>query len=314
MALSAFALATALFIMFRIMPGNPTQAYIVRGMSEAQRQNLIHQWGLDKPIQVQYVDYLVDLFTLNFGDSFFYGEPVIVVIGRRLVNTLVLMVPGMVIGIGLGLFLGTLYGWYRGERIEQVGVFLSLLGRSIPIFFSAVLLKFLFAGGVFDWLPAFGMQKPTSIYESQLALFTSVEFLKHLTLPLLTVVIWYSATPALTMRAGMQSAMNKEFVRTYKSWGIKQIRVMVYVAKHGSLPVITFLTVLVGYMFGGQAVLEVVYSWPGMGRLLVDAVYKQDIPLLQATFFFMGLLLIIMNFLIDIAYMYIDPRISYEDI
>lgn len=312
-AISAFALATILFFLFRAIPGNPTSRYIVGGMSKEARERLLAQWGLDQPLHVQYWDFLTDLFLLDFGESFYFDQPIIQLIQTRLVNTLALMLPGILIGVTLGVALGALYGWKRGSNFERAGVILSLTGRSVPIFFSGVVLQYLFAGGVHNWFPTGGMTSPAASFDSRWALFTSNDFLMHLVLPLIVVIIWYSATPALIMRVGMIKSLNKEFQDTYRSWGVSELRRVLYTIKHGSLPVLTFLAVLVGYIFGGQVIIEVVYSWPGMGRLLVEAVYNQDLRLLEVTFFLMGMAIILLNFLVDITYSLIDPRIGLGD-
>jgi peptide/nickel transport system permease protein len=296
-----------------MIPGDPTSRYMMSGMTQEQRERLLEQWGLTKPLHEQYIHYMVDLFTLDFGESFYFNSPIIEVLIPRITNSLVLMGPGIIIGVTLGLSLGAMYGMRRGSRFEQVGVMFSLLGRSVPIFFSGVVLQYLFAGGLFNWFPSGGMTSSTAIFESNFQMYTSEDFLRHLTLPLIVTIVWYSAVPALIMRAGMIKALNKEFQITYQSWGTKYISRMLYTVKHGAIPVITFLAVLVGYIFGGQVVLEVVFSWPGMGRLLVEAIYNQDLRLLEVTFFIMGMLIIFLNFLVDIVYMYIDPRITYED-
>lgn len=310
--LSAYALATILFFLFRLIPGNPTSTFIAQGMSKEARQQLIERWGLNEPLHIQYYEYIEGLFTLDFGESLYYQIPISELIVDRLVNTAVLMVPGIIIGVSIGVTLGAVYGWNRGNSIERGGIILSLLGRSVPIFFSGVVLQYVFAGGLWDIFPSGGMTTATASFASPIAKFTSMDFLAHLVLPLAVTVIWYSATPTLIMRAGMLETLNKEFMNTYRSWGVDDIHRLFYASKHGSLPVITYLAVLSGYMFGGQVVVEQVFSWPGMGRLLVDAVYRQDLPLLETTFFLMGVLIILLNLVVDMLYVYIDPRITYE--
>lgn len=315
-ALSIYALATILFFLFRAMPGNPTTTLIVQGMTVDQRERLVEEWGLNQPLHVQYVEYIVDLFTFDFGTSLFSNQTIMEIIVPKIMNTLVLMVPGLLIGVSLGVFLGTVYGWYRGSTVERGGVLLSLMGRSVPLFFSGIIIQYVFAGGVVSWFPSGGMVPPAQriMFDSRVDLYTSWVFAKHVVLPMLAIIVWYSATPALIMRAGIMETVNKEFVKTYRSWGIGNTQLMKYASKHGSLPVITYMAVLMGKVMGGQVLVEVVFAWPGMGKELVDAVYKQDLPLLEATFFLMGVLVILLNFAIDLFYLYVDPRISHEEI
>lgn len=306
-----FALVTILFFLFRLMPSNPTGIYVSEGMSLEQRQQMLQRWGLTKPLHEQYIVYLRNMVTFSFGESFHYQQSVMTILWIRLQNTLVLMIPSVTVGTCIGTVLGVLYGRYRGTIGEKTGLVASLIALSVPIFFSAVILTGIFTFTL-NWLPPGRMTSPATFYEPRWHVYFTMDFLKHAVLPFLTATIYYTGTPALIMRTGMLEVMNKQFMTTYQMWGIPERLRLRHAAKNAFPPLLNYFPILIGYMFGGQVVLETVYSWPGVGALMIDAVLNQDYPILQTSFFIMGLMVILMNFVVDIVHAYIDPRVSYE--
>lgn len=306
-----WAMITIMFFLFRFMPGDPTDLYLTQGMGADQRQHLLESWGLTKPLWVQYGLFLRNLITLDFGTSFFYDQPVMEILWPRMQNTLVLMIPAVSLGALMGSVLGVLYGWYRGTTFEEAGIVFSLGFMSVPIFWSGILIILVFSFEL-NWFPSSGMVSPATYADKQYELYLTKDFLEHAFLPFITAMIYYSGSPALIMRTSMLEVRNKQFMDTYTSWGLDRTAKMRHAAYNALPPVLTFMAVLVGYVFGGQVVLETVFAWPGVGRLLVDSVLKQDFPILQATFFIMGAIVVIMNFFVDIIHAYIDPRITYD--
>lgn len=306
-----FAIMAILFAVFRLMPGDPTAVLVDSQLSASDQQAMLAQWGLDQPIPVQFWRYLKNLFTGDFGMSFYYRQPVLQVLSGPIWNTLILMTASMSVAVFLGVLLGAVLGWRRGSKLEQFGVVGGLFLRSIPIFWLGILLLMIFT----YWLrifPTGGIR--TSGYEatSLLGIYFSWNFLYHLTLPFATALLYYLADPLLIMRTSMLEIKGEDFLEMAKAKGLKDYQVMKHCVRNAILPVITFVAVWSGFAFGGQVLLETVFAWPGMGREIVQAVTRHDYPVAQAAFFLMSFVVVIMNFIVDLLYGYLDPRIVYQ--
>jgi peptide/nickel transport system permease protein len=306
-----FAILAILFAVFRLMPGDPTAVLIDSQLSEADQKALLAQWGLDQPLPIQFWHYLRNLLTGDFGISFYYRQPVMQVLGGPIWNTLVLMGSSMGVAVVLGVLGGMFLGWRRGSKGEKWGVVVALLLRSIPIFWLGILLLMIFT----YWLrlfPTGGIR--TSGYEaiSLWSVYCSWDFLHHLAIPFATALLYYVADPLLIMRTSMLEIKGEDFLEMAKAKGLKDYQVMKHCVRNAILPVITFVAVWSGFAFGGQVLLETVFSWPGMGREIVQAVTRHDYPVAQAAFFFMSFIVVFMNFIVDLLYGYLDPRIVYR--
>jgi peptide/nickel transport system permease protein len=307
-----FVVSTVIFFLFRIVPGDPTSMLIDSQMS-IEAQNLLRaRWGLDKPLYLQYISYLKNLLRGEFGTSFFYGEPVFDLLAEKIINTLFLMGVSISLAIGLGVILGTFLGWKRGHKVEQVGVVGSLFLRSIPIFWTAIVLLAVFA----FWLrifPAGGMRTPGYEAATLMDKYLSWDFVYHLILPVACATLYFVADPMMIMRSSILEVRGEDFLEMARAKGLSEFQVMF---KHGArnaiLPVVTYTALLTGFAFGGQVLLEVVFAWPGMGREIVLAVDRLDYPVAQASFFLMAMIVILLNFLVDLLYGYLDPRIVYR--
>lgn len=306
-----FAFLTVIFLLFRILPGDPTTVFVTDGMTEETRQQLIESYGLNEPLYVQYFMYLRDLLHLDLGTSYNYGEPVADILVVYFFNTVFLMGAAFIMAYSLGTIIGALLGWFRGTNFERLGTILTLMARSSPEFWTSIVLLMIFVFGL-GWFPWGGMGEIGTQYTG-LDRYFSLTFLHHLVLPATAAAIFYVATPTLLMRNTMIDVINEDFIEIKKAEGLSTTRILFkHAARNSILPVVTIASIVVGLAVGGSLVIEVVFNWPGMGREMVRAVQARDYPMAQGAFIIMGTVVIFMNFVADLAYVYLDPRVQYD--
>jgi peptide/nickel transport system permease protein len=312
MAMVFWAFFTILFILFRAVPGDPTSLYVRQGLTGEERQEMIARLGLNKPLHEQYIDYIFQLLTGSFGESFTYNDPVIEVLIPRFLNTAILMGSGLIIAYIFAITFGALLAWWRDSTFEHLGIVIALVARSSPQFWIGIVLILVFSFH-FDLLPTGGLRTPGQDVSSFVAMYLNMDFVRHAVLPVLTVAIYYMAAPALLMRTSMLKVLNSGFIEIKKAEGLSPFVVIYkHAVRNSLLPVVTLAAVVFSTVFGGAVVIETVFSWPGMGREMVTAVRQNDYPLAMAAFFIMGCIVITMNFVADLMYAYLDPRVSYE--
>ena len=293
--------------MFRAIPGDPAGVFISGRLTPEDIEALRKLWGLDDPLHVQYFKYMRNLLMGDFGMSFYYREPVKDVVAPRLVNTLMLMGPAMIMSIIIGAMTGSYVGWKRGSRRERIGIILALLARSFPDYLSGIIGLMLFAHflGIF---PLGGMRTigliSTSFWESFL------DVTHHLALPLTVALIYYVGDVLMIARTSILELVGEEFLEFAKARGLGDAKVRRIAMRNAIIPVVTYATVMIGFAFGGQVLLETVFSWPGIGRLMVSSVTSRDYPVAQASFFIMAFSVIVLNLIVDLLYGYLDPRIT----
>jgi peptide/nickel transport system permease protein len=306
-----WAIASILFLMFRLLPGDPTLAYIDPTFTEEQRQLLLHQFGLDKPLSEQYFIYLGNLVHGEFGLSFRQRLPVTGLVFSTLPNTLVLTIIALLVSYAFGAFFGAVLAWTRGSLLEISSIPLVLATRAAPEFWVGMVLLAVFAFGL-NWFPAGGATSPGATFPSEWARVLSWDFASHLVLPALTLAIFLQGLPVLLMRSNMLEVMREEFVTMARMKGIPEWSIMLrHAARNALLPLVTAFALGFGASIGGDVVVETVFSWPGLGRMLVDAVGSSDYPLAQGAFMLIAVVLVVMNFLADIAYGLLDPRVAH---
>lgn len=306
-----WAVATILFLMFRLMPTNPLAAYIDPTFTEEQQQLLMAKFGLDRPLWEQYFIYLKNLLQGELGDSFFYRQPVGERVLELLPNTLVLTFSSLIVAYLFGIIVGAWLAWKRDSVAERATIPLVLTTRAMPEFWLGMLLLAVFSFTL-GWFPAGGTRSPGSEYDGYLALYTSRDFLSHLVLPALTLAIYSQGLPLLLMRSNMLEVMNEDFVTMARIKGLSNWTVVVrHAARNALLPVMTSFAIAVGYQIQGNVVVETVFSWPGLGRELVNAVSASDYPLAQGAFLMIAVVVVLMNLLADLLYSLLDPRVSH---
>ena len=269
------------------------------------------KFGLDRPLWEQYFIYLWNLLQGELGDSFFYRQPVGSRVLELLPNTLVLTFSSLIIAYTFGIIVGAWLAWKRDSLAERAAIPIVLTTRALPEFWLGMLLLAVFSFTL-GWFPAGGTRSPGSEYASYFALYTSRDFLTHLVLPAMTLAIYSQGLPLLLMRSNMLEVMNEDFVTMARIKGLSNWTVVVrHAARNALLPVMTSFAIAVGYQIQGNVVVETVFSWPGLGRELVNAVSASDYPLAQGAFLMIAVVVVLMNLLADLLYALLDPRISH---
>lgn len=307
-ALTSMILVIVLgFFAFRMLPGDPVLKIAKeRPMSPAQIAELRSQYGLDKPVIVQFWDYLVGIFTGDFGESYVYRKPVAALIGEYLGPTLLLTATAAVIAIGLGLWLGQLSAWRRNSLFDKIASSTSLVFWSVPTFWLGLILLMIF-GGTLQWLPTGGMITPGLDPWSFAGI---VDIVKHLILPVITMVAVVYAQFLMVMRASLIEEMSEDYLTTARAKGLTEDEVRrKHAVPNALLPTVTVVFMHIGGLIAGAVTVEAVFSWPGLGKLTFEAISGPDLPLLQGTFVVFSAIIIVMNLAADIVYRFLDPRV-----
>lgn len=308
--ITLWAIATALFLVFRVMPGDPTTYIVEPGASPEIRARMTEQLGLNEPLHTQYLIYLNDLIYLDFGTSFHTKEPVRDILIRLLPNTIVLTLTALIIAYFFGILIGILAGWNRGSKLERTSIFIALIGRSTPTFWVGIIVLWIF-GAWFSIIPMSGMSEAR--YDSTLQMVFTIDFFHHLIAPALVLAFYYIGFPLLLMRNNMLEVLSEDFIDVCRAKGLKERTIMIkHAARNALLPVVTAGAIAVGYAVGGSVLIETVFAWPGLGREMVAAVLRRDFPVAQGTFVILAASVIFMNFVADLMYSYLDPRVTYD--
>lgn len=309
--ITLWVIFTALFFLFRLGLPDPTLALISEGLSAEDRARITEQFGLHLPLWQQYGIYLGNVVTGEMGTSFHYKAPVATIVGDRFLNTMALMIPSIGLAYVVGPALGVLLTWKRGSRLESIGITAALVLRSAPVFWTGMLGIVIF-GVWLGWLPTSGMR--TLPYEASgfLDKIFTLDFLWHLILPMTVIAVYFAGLPMLIMRNTMLEVIGDDFIEFCRARGLRPGRVMyAHAARNALLPVVTQAAITTGLAVGGQVVVEVVFSWPGLGREILDAVRTSDYPVAQATFMFLAGSVLLLNFIVDLVYGKLDPRVVY---
>jgi peptide/nickel transport system permease protein len=311
-AITLALLLVFMYVLFRLIPGDPTTILLGTGELPLEAQTRLRElWGLDRPQWRQFLSYAANLLTGDLGMSFYFRRPVVEVVTPMLLNTLVLMTPVVVLSILLGIAAGTWLGWRRGERIEEIGAVLALIPRALPIFWIGIVLLALFAYEL-RWFPIGGMRQAFFYPETWYQALPFFDMARHLVLPVATGVLASMADPLMIQRTALIEVRHEDFMTLARARGLSERAQRRLARRNAILPVLTYSAIMVGFAFGGQVLLEVVFTWPGMGRLMVNSVSQRDYPVAQATFFLMAAVVIALNLLVDLAYGWLDPRIRLD--
>lgn len=313
MAASLFVVITILFFLFRMVPGDPLAAMVSPRMTEDVRQQVIERFGLNEPLWKQYLLYLEGAVQADFGRSFYYNRPVREIVADRLLNTLSLMLSAFAVSYLIGTYAGAVLGWIRGTDMERSMMLGILVMRSTPVFWTGMVVLYIFSFQL-GWFPIGGMRSVTAGYTSSVGKFLSMDFVYHLVLPVFTLSTYYTGLPLLLMRNNLLEVLSEDYIKTAKAKGISSRRVMLHhAARNALLPVVTAFAIAIGFAVGGQVLIETVFSWPGLGREMVKASLRADYPVAQGSFALLSVIVITMNFVADMAYTYLDPRVRLGD-
>jgi len=307
-------IVTLTFLLLHLAPGDPTTAYfnpnIPPDVIEQMRRNL----GLDQPLPVQYLDWLRSFFTGHFGYSFSQHRAVSAVIGDALPNTLFLSGVSLVLIFVVGCAVGIVQAVRQYSATDQLLTVSALAIYSVPGFWLGLMLILVVsAPPLSSWLhlPISGMVSINHDYLGPWA--RVVDRLRHLVLPVIALGLASAAGIARYMRGAMLEVIGQDYIRTARAKGLSERRVILgHALRNALLPVVSLLGLYLPLLFGGTVVIEWVFSWPGMGRLLYNAILARDYPVVMAATFLFGALVVLGNLVADLLYAAVDPRVRYE--
>jgi len=305
-----FVALTIDFYLFRILPGDPVMMIARDPRLDAQQMEILRaSFGLDKPLYVQYGIFLVNTFKLNLGISFFYRIPVASILFERLANTLYLVGLGTLISMAIGLVLGIIAGWYRGKAPDSIAFGSALLFYSMPSFWISMVLIYALAV-LIPIFPTGGMVNDRLINPSWVT--ASADSLYHLALPLITYSLVFAGAYALIMRSSVINILSEDYVLTARAKGFGDLDILrKHVLKNAALPSVTLIAMNIGLVVLGAISVETVFNWPGVGLLVYQAIFFRDYPLLQGTFIFFTVFMVVANLIADMLYSFLDPRVRY---
>ncbi len=287
--------ATLVFALIHLVPGDPAQSMLGDGASAEEVAQLRKTLGLDRPLVTQYRVFLSGLLRGDLGTSFRYGTPVTREIRDRLFRTMQLAAAAMTVAILLAIPLGIAAAVFRGTSIDHAAMTLALLGISMPNFWLGPLLAILFAVYL-GWLPVAGTGT-----------------IAHIVLPAVTLGAALAAILARMTRASLLEELRELYVLAARARGLSRLRAIVRHAFRNSLiPVVTIVGLQFGAVLTGTIITETIFAWPGVGRLLIQAINFRDYPLVQGCILFISLTYVMMNLLTDLTYGFLDPRIRYD--
>jgi peptide/nickel transport system permease protein len=289
---------------FLLMPPDATQADIdnfrqLHGFNDP----LFMRWPpweyLNPPwrflTDTQYGRFFTGVVRGDFGMSFRHGQPAMQLVWERMPATIQLTLSAMIIAVSVAVPVGILSAVRRNSAMDHAGMVLALLGQSMPVYWLGIMLILLFAVRL-NLLPAFGSGT-----------------WRHLVLPALTLGAFSMARIARLTRSSMLEVLGQEYVRTARAKGLSELRlVLKHALKNAAIPIVTIIGLDMGTLLGGAVITETIFAWPGVGRLAVQAISYRDYPLVQAAVFTLALIFVLINFLVDILYTYVDPRVAYK--
>lgn len=297
-----FFVSVACFALIKMAPGDPVLSFVTPNMHAEDIERVRHSLGLDKPAYVQYFLWLKEMFRGNFGYSLVNHQPVATLILDRLPATAGLMGCALLLAVLIAVPLGLIAGAFRNRWPDKVISFISYIGISVPIFWLAILMIYLFAIHL-HWLPSMGMRS--------IGVNNAGDVLKHGIMPCSVLAFSFLSTYVRYIRSSTIGQLREDYVQIQYAYGSTRWRVLFrHVLKHVLLPIITLLGMSMAELVAGAIVTETVFSWPGIGSLSMTAVKGMDYPVIMGITLFSALFLIVGNLLADILYGFADPRIK----
>ena len=290
------------FALLRLAPGDPAAIMAGDAASAEQIAQIRSGLGLDRPLVVQFGIWLGKVLSGDLGESFYFRIKVATLIGQRLEPTFTLAALTLLIAVLVSVPLGVLAASRHGGWLDRALMGFSVLGFSVPVFVLAYLLIWLFSLEL-GWLPVQGYARVAE---------GVWPFLRHLILPAVTLSVIYIALIARVTRAAVLDALGEDYIRTARAKGLPELRVLVrHALANAAVPIATVIGIGIAILIGGVVVTESVFAIPGLGRLTVDAVLARDFPTIQGVILFFSLVYVLVNLLIDLSYVFLDPRIRY---
>lgn len=289
------------FLIIHLVPGDPVRVMLGLQADQAKIERIRQQMGFDRPLLVQYADWLWSALQGDLGQSFITGQSVAQAVAQRFSATLSLALAALLIAMAIALPLGTLSALNVGRPVDYAAMFFSQVGVSIPDFWLGIVLILLFAL-VLGWLPPSGYTSPTE---------SLTGWLRHLMLPSLTVGLITASILTRFVRSAVLEVLHQDHVRTARAKGLLERDVIIrHVLKNAAIPIVTIIGMQMASLLGGVIIVEVIFAWPGLGRLALDAVVRRDYPMLQGAVLLVALFFAGINVIVDLLYVYLDPRIG----
>lgn len=299
---------TITFLILRLLPSDPAMMMLGDMFTDEQRDKLMADFGLDKPLWQQYLIYLGNLVRGDLGMSFFQRRPVMEIIWEKLPWTLLLMITTQLLTMAVGVPLGIYAGYKRGTAFDQAVNAIAIFGISIFVPWLGFTLLYFFGYK----LPIFPVGGAYTIGVEE-GLPKIIDIAQHLVLPVITLMVIFLANYVLYTRGSIIDVMEEDYIKTARSKGMKERRVLwKHASKNAMIPTVTMAGMMLGRMVGGAVLTETIYAYPGVGRMIYQAVGQQDYPVLQGAFIILALSVILMNIATDILIVYLDPRIKLE--
>jgi len=302
--LTLFLISLVTFVVVQVVPGDPAQIILGTEAPPEALADLRAQLGLDRPLPLQYLSWLTGVLRGDLGVSLRHGRPVATLIAERLPVTLSLAILSLAPAVLLAVPLGILAATHQHSALDYGVLLLAQAGLALPSFWIGILLILLFALS-WRWLPS-GGYVPWG--ESPL------EALRSLAMPILALGLPVAGVLARLVRASMLEELSRDHIRTARAKGLSETQIIVrHVLRNALIPTATLLGLQLGFLLGGSIVIEQVFALPGVGRLVLFAINNRDLPLIQGLVLFIAALVVTINFLVDMAYTWLDPRISLEN-
>ncbi|WP_456472507.1 nickel ABC transporter permease [Methanocaldococcus sp.] len=287
------------FSLLYLFPGDPAEFILQINMgiepSPEEIENFRKEAGLDKPLIIQYLNWLYNVLHGDFGTSWSTGKPVLKEIMDRVPISAELFFPTLILSIISALLLGIISALYRDKLPDHISRIWSLIGISVPSFWLGLMLIWIFSVNL-KLLPSYG-----------------VGSIKHAILPILTWTISFMAIKTRFVRAVILDILNEDYILTARAKGLSESAIVIkHALRNALIPILTYFSMSLSHLIVGSIMVEVVFAWPGLGSLLVESVLKRDFPVVQALVFLSAVLFLVVNFIVDILYALIDPRIRYE--
>jgi len=283
------------FLILQLVPGDPARMIAGVEANEKDIEAVRHQLGLDKPVLLQYGIFLKNLAKGDLGESIRTKNSVVYEIWPRLINTVRLALASLIISLPIGLIAGTIAAIRQNTIIDYVTMVCVLLGISTPTFWSGLILVLIFSVHL-GWFPSGG-----------------AEGLMSLVLPAVTLGAATAAMTARMIRSSLLDVLRQDYIRTARAKGQKESKVISnHALKNALIPTVTVVGLQFGYLLGGAVLVETIFTWPGLGRLIVDSIFIRDYPVVQGGIMFFAFSFVLVNLIVDVLYAYLDPRITYE--
>jgi peptide/nickel transport system permease protein len=318
-----FGMSLIVFFMLRLIPGDPADAILGEKASPAAKEALTQQLGLDEPWYTQYISYIGDLLQGDLGESLRTRSPISEEIWPFLAATFELALVAMIIAVVIGVNAGIISAWFQNSWFDYTAMILALIGVSIPIFWLGLMEQWIFALEL-NWLPSLGRENIRDPIEPITHLFLLdtliqgnfdqfVVALKHLILPSIALATIPMAIIARMTRSSMLEVMRSDFIRTARAKGQKMFWVVYkHSLKNAFIPVLTTIGLQMGLLLGGAILTETIFSWPGIGRYIYEAISFRDYPVVQSGVLLIAAIFVFINLIVDLLYAVFDPRIKYQ--